>query len=106
MDEREIIIEKVRRYYNLVRHQFPIVIEKCYLYGSFAKGVQHRDSDIDVALIVDVLPDNYDIISTEPVLWKLSIDVDYRIEPIVISRDSSDSYFLDEIIRTGIEIKT
>ena len=46
MDEREFIIQKVKDYKQLVDTQFPVNINACWLYGSYAKGTQNKYSDI------------------------------------------------------------
>jgi predicted nucleotidyltransferase len=104
MDKREVIIEKVKAYRALVKSSFPIPVEQFYLFGSYAKGTSHKDSDIDVALVVSHLGDDYDFLTTEPLLWRLKRQVDCRIEPHVISRDTDYASMLDEVKRTGIEV--
>ena len=104
MDKRESIINKVKSYKNLVDTLFPVNIDQYWLYGSYAKGTQNKYSDIDVALVVDHLDDNYDFFQTEPLLWKLTREVDDRIEPVLIARDTDYAGFLNEIERTGVEI--
>jgi predicted nucleotidyltransferase len=81
MDNRETIISKVRIYKKLVENSFPIKVNQVYLFGSFAKDNQYKDRDIDVALIADNLDNNYNILETEPILWNLRENVDFRIEP-------------------------
>ena len=103
-DKRETIIEKVRSYKNLVEKSFPVSIEQIWLFGSYAKGNMHKDSDIDVALIVEHLEDDYNILETEPILWELCEKVDPRIEPHVIARDTDFAGLIDEIQHTGIPI--
>jgi predicted nucleotidyltransferase len=104
MDKREVIIDKVRAYKDLVEKSFPVNISQFWLFGSYAKGNSHKDSDIDVALVVDKFDDNYNFFETEPILWKLSEEVDYRIEPHLIAKDTDFSGFLTEINKTGIRI--
>jgi predicted nucleotidyltransferase len=104
MDKRETIVGKVRDYRKLVNASFPVKIDQFWLFGSYAKGNPHKDSDIDVALVVDHLSDDYSILDTEPILWKLLEQVDFRIEPHVIARDTDYAGFLNEVQRTGIEI--
>jgi predicted nucleotidyltransferase len=104
MDKREYIIDKVRDYKKLVDAAFPVKIDQCYLFGSHAKGTTRKDSDIDVALVVEQLNDDYDFLKTTPILWKLTREVDDRIEPILIARDTDYAGFIDEIQRTGILI--
>jgi predicted nucleotidyltransferase len=103
MDKREDIIDKVRAYQALVKNSaFPMSIEKVYLFGSYAKGNPHKDSDIDVALVVDKwVGDFFDVI---PPIWRLRENIDYRIEPHVIVPQEDYAGFLDEIERTGFLI--
>ncbi|MDR0844251.1 MAG: nucleotidyltransferase domain-containing protein [Tannerella sp.] len=104
MDKREIIIDKVKAYRDLVNSSFPIKINQFWLFGSYAKGTPREHSDIDVALVVEHLGDDYDFFKTEPLLWKLRGQIDSRIEPVLIARDTDYAGFLDEIQRTGVEI--
>ena len=104
MDNREVVIDKVRTYKGLVEKSFPVNIAQFWLFGSYAKGNQHKDSDIDVALVVEHLDNDYNILETEPILWKLCEGVDFRIEPHVIARDTDYAGLLDEIQNTGIQI--
>jgi predicted nucleotidyltransferase len=104
MDKRETIVSKVRDYKKLVNTSFPVKIDQFWLFGSYAKGNPRKDSDIDVALVVDHLNDDYSILETESILWMLLEQVDFRIEPHVIARDTDYEGFLNEIQRTGVEI--
>ena len=104
MDKREVIIDKVKNYQNLVNNSFPIKIDQYWLFGSYAKGTPRKHSDIDVALVVEHLDDDYDFFETEPLLWKLTSQVDDRIEPVLIARDTDYAGFLNEIQQTGILI--
>jgi predicted nucleotidyltransferase len=99
MDNREII-EKLIRYKKLVSAYFDI--DKVVLYGSYAKGNQNENSDIDVAIIVNSI--NKDFFSYAPILWKLRREIDDRIEPILIEKNNDESGFLIEIMRTGLVI--
>ena len=103
MDERENIIDKVINYGALLRESnFPMAIEKIYLFGSYAKGNPNIDSDIDVALIVKEWEGNY--FDVMPLLWKIRRDVDMRIEPHVIIPQEDYAGFMNEIQKTGILI--
>jgi len=103
MDKRNDIIEKVRDYHTLVKKSaFPMPIEAVYLFGSYAKGTANKDSDIDVALVVNHFEgDFFDVI---PPIWRLRETVDFRIEPVVVARDTDYAGFLDEIENTGVKI--
>ncbi|MCL2041519.1 MAG: nucleotidyltransferase domain-containing protein [Bacteroidales bacterium] len=104
MDYRADIVKKVKVYQSLVKQSdFPMKIDKVYLFGSYAKGNPRRDSDIDVAFVVNKWQGDYfDVI---PPIWKLTEQVDYRIEPHVIVPEEDYSGFLNEIQQTGILIK-
>jgi predicted nucleotidyltransferase len=64
--------------------------------------VQSQDSDIDVAVVVDEMTG--DFFETRPILWKISRQVDDRIEPLILERKHDDSGFLAEVMRSGIVI--
>jgi predicted nucleotidyltransferase len=103
MDKRKDIINKVKNYSTLVKQSnFPMQIDKVYLFGSYAKGKPRKDSDIDVAFVVnDWAGEYFDVI---PPIWKLTQEVDLRIEPHVIVPKEDYAGFLDEIEKTGILI--
>ena len=103
MDKRQDIVKKVRKYQSLIkRSNFPMKIERVYLFGSFAKGNPHKDSDIDVALVVNRWQGDY--FEVIPPIWKLAEQVDCRIEPHVIVPEEDYAGLLNEIEQTGIVI--
>ena len=99
MDTAEVI-EKLTKYKQLLRKQ--IKFDQLILFGSYAKGTAHADSDVDVAVIVDELKQDY--FTTRPLLWKIRREIDDRIEPILLEKKSDDSGFIKEIIEYGIII--
>ena len=103
MDKRAIIIDKAKEYKKLVNSSLPILIDQYWLYGSYAKGRPNKHSDIDIALVVNRIDDETYWKSLH-LLWKLTYQVDDRIEPVLIARDTDYTGFLDEIEHTGIEI--
>lgn len=76
--------------------------EQIILYGSFASGTAHEDSDIDVAVVVKKLTGDY--LDTARMLYKLRRDVDDRIEPLLLEEAHDRSGFLAQIRRTGVMI--
>jgi len=100
MDNREII-NKLINYKLLVSKHFDI--DELVLYGSYAKGTQNADSDIDVAIVVNSI--DQDFFTYAPLLWKLKREIDDRIEPILIEKNSDESGFLKEVLKTGLIIK-
>lgn len=78
------------------------------LYGSFAKNNPTEDSDIDIAVVVDI-PDHLKRIEITATLFHYASKVDATIEPKCIFWDEYQNHekasILAEIIRTGIEVK-
>jgi predicted nucleotidyltransferase len=99
MDKTEVI-NKLIDYKLLLAKYFDL--EKMVLFGSYASGTNREGSDIDVAIIVKTL--NNDYFKDTPLLWKLRRQIDNRIEPVLFEEGKDDSGFLSEIIKTGIEI--
>jgi predicted nucleotidyltransferase len=103
MDKREDIIVKVKNYRDLVKaSNFPMSIEKTYLFGSFANGVPTSVSDIDIAFVVKQW--SGDFFEVIPPIWRLRERIDIRIEPHVIVPEEDYDGMFDIIQRTGLEI--
>ena len=104
MDERENVLAIAKRYSELVKAgNFPMEIIKSYLFGSFAQGTPHKDSDIDIAFIVKNCHGNYYYDIIVPV-GALRRKIDLRIEPHIIDPSKDYSNFMLELERTGIEL--
>ena len=95
MESIKKYIEKISKYYK---------IEAIILFGSYAKGTQNEDSDIDIAIISsdfkDIFDDMADLIGYT---WK----IDTRIEPHPISKEDYDKIatpFVKEVVDTGIKV--
>ena len=88
-----------QRYKAAVAERLPL--KALYLYGSFSKGTYHADSDIDIAVIVDKLDDDY--FADTPLLWKLKHKISNLIEPVLLTEDMSNPLYSD-ILKTGILI--
>ena len=101
MDQRTDIINKAKEYKTLVSSNVPFQVEQYWIYGSFAKGTPRKHSDIDIAMVVNQIDDDV-YWENLPLLWKLTHEVDDRIEPILIARNTDYAGFIDEIQRTGI----
>jgi len=79
-----------------------IQFKKLILYGSFAKGTANKDSDIDLAVIVEKFSE--DFLTVSPKLWKLASQIDSRIEPIILEEGRDESGFIESISKHGILI--
>lgn len=79
-------------------------IDRVYLYGSFAKGSNHKDSDIDLAVVIQSVSD---IIDIQIDLMQMRGDDDLLIEPHPFKKDdfNIDNPVVAEILSYGIEIK-
>ena len=88
---------------SLKKDKFPI--SAVYLFGSYAKGKQHKWSDIDLCIISSKFNDPFRALEF---LWKKRIkDNGLTIEPVGFSvKDfaSGRSSLIEEIKRTGIRI--
>ncbi|MBT3259433.1 MAG: nucleotidyltransferase domain-containing protein [Deltaproteobacteria bacterium] len=96
MDKRKVL-EIVKDYAEVVRENFPV--RKIILYGSHARETALADSDIDVAVVLDRVEEDY--LSTGAMLFTLSRDIDLRIEPVLLEAGKDMSGFLEEINKTG-----
>lgn len=79
MDKDEVdIIIILQEFYKLIKPLYSV--KALLLYGSYAKGTYNKDSDIDVAVIIDET-DYSKKINITATLFKISAKVDLRIEP-------------------------
>ncbi len=97
--DKEQAINLAKKYKQLVIDFLPI--KAIYLYGSYSKGTYTDNSDIDIAVIVDHLSDNY--FNDTPLLWKLRRKVSNLIEPVLLTEDTNNPLYSD-IIKSGIQI--
>lgn len=88
-----------QRYKAAVAERLPV--KALYLYGSFSKGNYTEESDIDIAVVVERMSDNY--FEDTPLLWKLKRKISNRIEPVLLTEDTHNPLYAD-IIKTGIRI--
>ncbi len=101
------IREKINRFSLLARKQYPI--EKILLFGSYAKGTNTADSDIDIAVVVNA-KDHLKRVEITAKLIHCANQVDSIIEPKCIFGDEYKNYnkasILAEIINTSIEVRS
>ncbi len=87
--------EEIKKHYN---------VTAIILFGSYAKGTENENSDIDIAVISDDFDDIYDCMAK---LMGMTWDIDARIEPHPIKKKDFEEitdYFVKEIIDTGIKV--
>ena len=93
------VIDVVRRYKDLVVSAMGPA--KVYLYGSYSTGKAHKDSDIDVAVVVPEVKD--DFLKASSLLWSLTWDVNTLIEPVLIDARYPSPLYQD-ILSTGVAV--
>jgi predicted nucleotidyltransferase len=93
MDKAEVIKKLLSQYLSF---------DKMILFGSYARGSQREDSDVNVSIIVDEMQGDY--FSTRPLLWRVRREVDDRIEPVLFETKHDESGFFEEVMRNGILI--
>ena len=72
--DKEKVIERVKQYSDLVRQNFRV--KKIILYGSYAKGSAKKDSDIDVAVVLSSIDE--DFLISESKLFRLRRNIKNR----------------------------
>lgn len=98
------IMEIVQKYVRIILSNYKV--KAIILFGSYAKGTNHKDSDIDIAIITDDLKYG-DRIEEEIYLTKLRKNIDCRIEPHLIEvndYENVETPFVQEVINTGIKV--
>ena len=88
-----------QRYKAIVAEQLPL--KSLYLYRSYSKGNHTEDSDIDIAVVVERMSDNY--FDDTPLLWKLKRKVSNLIEPVLLTEDFDNPLYAD-VLKSGILI--
>ena len=101
MDKRKAIIA-AQNYINNVSKKYEIT--QALVFGSYAKGNYHANSDIDVAVVLKNVPNLFD---AQIDLLHLRKDEDLQIEPHPF-RDTdfnTDDPFVNEILQASFELK-
>ena len=101
MDQKTAI--EIGREYLLLLLQRNYPVKRMFLYGSYARGNQNPDSDIDLAIIFHELNDPF---QTQVNLLKLTWNFDTRVEPHPFDEEEfyTPNPVIKEMLRTGIEI--
>ncbi len=96
------IIKIAEKYVEILRlGNYPI--ERVFLFGSYAKNKPRKDSDIDIAVVLNLKKNTFDL---EVELARLRRNIDLRIEPhAFITKDFNEENPLAyEILKTGIRL--
>lgn len=101
-------VKKIVKQYASVLHKNKFAFSKIYLFGSYAKDKAQKDSDIDVAIIANKTGSGKAYLNKKMKLWELTIDVDTRIEPILIEEKdlkNGSTIMGNEIKKYGIRVE-
>ncbi len=99
--DKEQAINIAKSYSDEIKKKYDIL--SIYLFGSFAKGNESENSDIDLAI---VLKTNDNILDTQLDLMRLRRNIDLRIEPHPYTElmfDVSDPV-VNEILKHGLAL--
>ena len=100
----ELILEAVKEYTNDVRLVLPVTLS--WLFGSFAKGCQTEDSDVDIAIFLDSFgnkseEDIFIILDELAIKYRgFSFKPHFFLHNMIHSKHP----FISEILETGIQI--
>lgn len=91
------------KYADAVKSKYGFV--RVILFGSYAKGNYHKDSDIDIAVI---LKDYNNLIETQLDLMRIRRKIDSRIEPHPFREKDFEATnpIVNEILKYGHNIST
>ncbi len=95
--DKEQVVKLTRKFALSLIGDFDL--QKVVLYGSWAHGHPHEDSDIDIAVIVKDFKSDYLDLLTK--LYHKASDIDIRIEPTLFEENRDDSGFLSQILTHG-----
>lgn len=99
------IINIIEEFIELLKEE-NITIEKVILFGSYAKGTQKTDSDIDLAIISPDFKEEDCIKNMTLLLCKANkLKVDIQTIPFSIEEYNEPKGIMEEILNTGVELK-
>lgn len=100
------ILNNIKKYLNEINKICPI--DKAYLFGSYVKGSQNKNSDIDLAIFSRKITDKNQIEYMILFFTKIS-GYNMDLQPIAFSLydyfDDGNDFIKNEIKNRGVEIK-
>jgi len=100
--DKESAIELVRQYLALLKENH-LNVESAWMFGSYAQGNFHKDSDIDLALVFPSVSDRIDLQTSLLILGR---KFEYIIEPHPFSTKEFNLLhpLVNEILSKGIKV--
>jgi len=102
MDSRDAI-EIIQKYLSFLINEHNLNLYQVYLFGSYAKNKQNKDSDIDVAIVFENLDNRLDM-QLKLMKWRRSFDLSIEPHPFDKSDFNINNPFAYQIIKTGINL--
>ena len=103
MLNKVLAIEQVKHFLDEIKNT-GLVFDKVFLFGSAARDEMHEWSDIDLMLVSKKFSDN--IFENIKLYSKINIKYpDIETHPFPYDYFKQSDPFIEEILRTGIEIK-
>jgi len=102
MVEKEIA-ELIKRFIKELRKE-NIIVKKVFLFGSHARGTQRKDSDIDIAIVIERNEKEQKDKKISP--WKYAARVDTRLAPIALWESEMKKDYIPIIweIKNGLDV--
>lgn len=97
--DKEQALNLVRQYKQAISSIF--ASSKVFLYGSYSKDTAKENSDIDVAVIVPSLGNDWLKLSGK--LWYATLSVSTLIEPVLLEEGDPSPLYRD-IMKTGVAV--
>lgn len=101
--ENAVVMEIVQKYVKIICENYKVY--EIILFGSYAKGTENENSDIDIAIITDDFEN--DVFDEVLNLMRMRRKIDKRIEPHLIRIEEykkAETPFIKEVINTGIKV--
>ncbi|MBR3411488.1 MAG: nucleotidyltransferase domain-containing protein [Bacteroidales bacterium] len=98
--DKEQALDLVRRYKKVISPLFGEDL-RVYMFGSYSKGYARPESDIDVAVVVPSIGDNW--LEWSKKLWHNTRSVSTLIEPVLMSPEHPSPLY-DDVMRTGVAV--
>jgi predicted nucleotidyltransferase len=99
--DKNAALKIAERYIKIIRSKYQV--ETAYMFGSYAKGTNHNDSDIDLAIVFNQVDD---IIDMQIELMKMRTDDILMIEPHPFVKKDFNSFdpIVSEIMKYGMKL--
>jgi predicted nucleotidyltransferase len=100
----ESVQKVIEDYIYSLSKQIPI--EKVVLFGSYAKGNTHKDSDVDIAIFSDYFKDMSRVDGIYLLLLHaMDYDIDLEPQPFTMDEYAEPDGLVKEILSYGIELQ-